>query len=113
MQAAEERAWERIAQAGEKVAYAYQHVLKAADELADLLEYNADHILREVLPKAVKERRDCERVLTWLHENQDGIEAHLEARQAAREAAARREALLAKLNLTVDEKQLLGIGRAR
>jgi hypothetical protein len=101
--------WEKIMLAGEQVAYAYQQMLKAADDLADVVEYNEDYVLRQVLPKAVAERRDCERVLGWLKQERDDIEAHVLARQAARAAAARREALLAKLNLTKDEQRLLGI----
>ena len=109
MQAAEERAWERIAQAGEKVAYAYQHVLKAADELADLLEYNADYVLRRALPKSVAERRDCELVPRWLEAEREEIEKHVRARLAAHAKAIQREALLARLKLTKAEQRLLGI----
>jgi ketol-acid reductoisomerase len=109
MQAAEERAWEQIVQAGEKVAYAYQHVLKAADELADLLEYNADYVLRRALPKSVAERRDCELVPRWLEAEREEIEEHVRARLAAHAKAAQREALLARLKLTKAEQRLLGI----
>ena len=112
MEAKQSETWEGIVTAGERVAHAYQQMLRAVDALADTLEYNEDHVLRQVLPRAVKERRDCERVLVWLNENRDEIEAHLQVRQAARDAAVRREALLAKLNLTADEVELLGIGEA-
>ena len=101
--------WEKIKLAGEQVAYAYQQMLKAADDLADVIEYNEDYVLRQVLPKTVAMRRDCERILDWLNQERDKIEAHVLARQAARAAAARREALLAKLNLTKAERRLLGI----
>ncbi|MCX6916905.1 MAG: hypothetical protein NT167_28360 [Verrucomicrobia bacterium] len=109
MQTTEERVWEEIVQAGEKVAYAYQHVLMAADGLADLLEYNADYVLRRALPKSVAERRDCELVPKWLETEREEIEEHVRARQAARAKAAEREALLARLNLTKAEQRLLGI----
>ena len=109
MQTAEKRAWEQIAQAGEKVAYAYQHVLKAADELADLLEYNADYVLRRALPKSVAERRDCELIPKWLEAEREGIEEHVRARLAAHAKAIEREALLARLKLTKAEQRLLGI----
>ena len=109
MQTAEERAWEQIVQAGEKVAYAYQHVLKAADELADLLEYNADYVLRRALPKSVAERRDCELVPKWLEAEREEIEEHVRARLAAHAKAIEREALLARLKLTKAEQRLLGI----
>ncbi len=113
MKATQSEGWEAIVMAGERVAHAYEQLLRMVDALAAALEYHEDHVLRQVLPKAVKDRRDCERVLTWLHEHREDIEAHLQVRQAAREAAVRRESLLAKLNLTVDEKQLLGIGGVR
>ena len=109
MQTAEERAWEQIVQAGEKVAYAYQHVLKAADELAGLLEYNADYVLRRALPKSVSERRDCELVPKWLEAEREEIEEHVRARLAAHAKAIEREALLARLKLTKAEQRLLGI----
>ena len=109
MQTAEERAWEQIVQAGEKVAYAYQHVLKAADELADLLEYNADYVLRRALPKSVAERRDCELVPKWLEAEREEIEEHVRARLAAHAKAIERERLLARLKLTKAEQRLLGI----
>ena len=109
MQTAEKRAWEQIAQAGEKVAYAYQHVLKAADELADLLEYNADYVLRRALPKSVAERRDCELVPKWLEAEREALEEHVRARLAAHAKAIEREALLARLKLTKAEQRLLGI----
>ncbi len=109
MQTAEERAWEQIVQAGEKVAYAYQHVLKAADELDDLLEYNADYVLRRALPRSVAERRDCELVPRWLEAEREEIEEHVRARLAAHAKAAQREALLARLKLTKAEQRLLGL----
>ncbi len=109
MQIAEERPWEQIVQAGEKVAYAYQHVLKAADELADLLEYNADYVLRRALPRSVAERRDCELVPKWLEAEREEIEEHVRARLAAHAKAIKREALLARLKLTKAEQRLLGI----
>ena len=109
MQTTEERVWEEIVQAGEKVACAYQHVLKASDELADLLEYNADYVLRRALPKSVAERRDCELVPKWLQAEREEIEEHVRARLAARAKAVEREALLARLKLTKAEQRLLGI----
>ena len=109
MQTTEERVWEEIVHAGEKVAYAYQHVLMAADELADLLEYNADYVLRRALPKSVAERRDCELVPKWLEAERAEIEEHVRAREVARAKAAEREALLARLKLTKAEQRLLGI----
>lgn len=108
----EEDVWAEIVQAGEKVAYAYQHVLVAADELADVLEYNADYVLRRALPKSVAERRDCELVPKWLQAERREIEAHVRARQAARAKAVEREALLARLKLTKEEQRLLGIPKA-
>ena len=105
--------WEKIMLAGEQVAYAYEQMVKATDDLADVIEYNEDYVLRQVLPKTMGERRDGERVLAWLNQQRSEIEAHVLAVQAARERAVRREALLAKLNLTADEQRLLGITEPR
>ena len=109
MKTTEGDVWEQIVQAGERVAYAYQQVLVAADELADVLEYNADYVLRRALPKSVAERRNCELVPKWLQAERKGIEEHVLARQAARAKAVEREALLARLKLTKAEQRLLGI----
>jgi hypothetical protein len=101
--------WETILAAGEKAAAAYRDLVAAADELAEVLEYNADYVLRHVLPKKAEDRRESERVVAWLKDNRGEMEKHVFARQSAREDAARRDALLAKLNLTGDERRLLGI----
>lgn len=109
MNATQNEMWDKVVTAGEQVAYAYQEMVRATDELAMELGYHADHVLRQVLPKTLGERRDGERVLTWLNRHRDEIESHLLARQTRRDEAARREALLTKLNLTVAEQKLLGI----
>jgi len=101
--------WETVLTAGARVVRAYQEMVKASDDLAEELGYNEDYVLRRVLPKSVSERRDGGRVLEWLEASRDEIEARLLAREAAREAAARREALLARLNLSEAERRLLGI----
>lgn len=101
--------WEKIMTAGEHVAYAYQEMVNAADALANELGYSQDYVLRQVLPKTMGERRDGERVLAWLNGRRGEIVSMLLGRMRAREQAARRETLLARLHLTEDEQQLLGI----
>jgi hypothetical protein len=102
-------AWEEVRSAGERVAYAYEQFVAAADELADVIGYKEDYILRRVLPNRPAERRNSERIVEWLERDRTEILGHLAARQAAREAAVRREALLARLNLTAEERRVLGI----
>lgn len=112
MKANRNEVWDKVMKAGEQAAYAYQQMVAAADELAGAMEYNEDYVLLRVLPKTASERRDSERILRWLEKARGEIEGHVLARLAAADKAARRQALLAKLNLTGDEKRLLGIREA-
>jgi hypothetical protein len=101
--------WAEVVLAGERAAFAYTALVKAADDLAEGIGWNEDYVLRRVLPMNADERRDSERIVAWLEKERDEIESRLAAREAAREAAARREALLARLALSAEDKKLLGI----
>jgi len=101
--------WEEIVTAAERVAAAYRAMLQASDDLADMMGYDEYNILRHVLPRNLSGRRDSDRVLVWLQYDREKIEAHVLSCIAAREEAAQRAALLAKLNLSAEEQRLLGI----
>ena len=101
--------WADIRALGEVVVAAYDSLLVASDELARKIGCNNAYVLSQVMPRRAGERRDSDRILTWLEDHRNGIETCLAARQAAREAAAQRGALLSRLKLTTEEKRLLGI----
>ena len=111
MKANPSETWEKIVTAGERVAQAYQQMVGATDDLAHMLEFDAEYVLRRVLPRTPAERRNSRRIVDWLTDKREEYEAYVLARQADREEENRRVALLAKLNLTLEERCLLGIDR--
>ena len=104
-----EDAWAEILAHGEVVVAAYNALLQASDDLAKNIARHDDDVLSQVMPRRAGERRESDRILSWLEHYRDDIEIHLAQRSAAREAAKQRAALLSRLNLTKDEKRLLGI----
>ncbi len=95
--------------AGERVAAAYRELLQASDALSDVVGYREEYVLRRVLPSTSGGRRAADRVLNWLKDERPQIEAQMEEWTRRCKEAAERAALLNRLNLTVDEKRLLGI----
>ena len=102
-------AWAEILAHAEVVVAAYDALLLASDDLAGKIARNDEYVLSQVMPRRTGERRDSRRILPWLEHYREGIETSLAERSAAREAAEKRGALLSRLNLTKDEKRLLGI----
>jgi hypothetical protein len=101
--------WESILDTGGLVLRAYMDVVKAADELAMKIDQSADLVLKRALPRNSYERRDGGDLMGWLAANRENIEDHLQRTQEAAIAAAKRKALLAKLNLSKEDQKLLGI----
>lgn len=88
---------------------AYADLLKASDALAKALEFNGDYVLRRVLPSQSDERRKLDRITRWVEGQRNEIEERL--RRASEEAKKQRDraGLMKKLNLTPEQKALLGI----
>ena len=101
--------WSEILAHGAVVVAAYNNLLEASDNLANHIERYSDDVLSQVMPRRAGERRESDRILDWLEHYRDDIESHLAQRRAEREAAKKRAALLASLNLTDAQKRLLGI----
>jgi len=87
----------------------YAAMLKASDALADAMGYKEEYVLRRVLPQNADERREVKRILEWVNSEQDGVEKWLKEREELRRKQRERDALMAKLKLTPEEKALLGI----
>ena len=95
--------------AGNTVVTAYSQLLAASDALADLMEYDRDDVLRQVLALRATERRNQNKVLDFLEMEYDTIEQHLKDLAKVRAQAAARTELLGKLKLSGAEMKLLGI----
>ena len=104
-----DRAWGTVIQAGKHVAETYANLVKASDFLAEVMAYDNDYVLRKVLPSSVADRRNSERIIEWLNDQQNELEKHLEEVNTRIQAAQNRDRLLQKLNLSAEEKELLGI----
>jgi hypothetical protein len=104
-----EDAWAVILAHGAVVVAAYNNLLEASDNLAKNIERYSEDVLSQVMPRRAGERRESDRILDWLEHYRDDIESHLAQRRTEREAAKKRAALLASLNLTDAQKRLLGI----
>lgn len=65
--------------------------------------------MRRVLQQNEDERREVKRILEWVNSEQDGVEKWIKEREELRRKQRERDALMAKLKLTPEEKALLGI----
>ena len=105
--------WNAVLAAADIVAEAHRDLLKSVDALAGLMEPYcwADDLLVKCLPLKSKDRRDSERILTWLEQNQEAIKLHMLERYNCKIVAEQRKSLMAKLNLNASEKKLLGLDK--
>lgn len=101
--------WANVIAVAKEAAKAYAAMLKASDALADAMGYKEEYVLRRVLPQNADERREVKRMLEWVNSEQDGVEKWLKEREELRRKQRERDALMAKLKLTPEEKALLGI----
>jgi hypothetical protein len=69
--------WAEILAHGELVVAAYNSLLEASDDLARNIEYHADDVLSQVMPRRAGERRDSDRIFNWLEHYRRDIETHL------------------------------------
>jgi len=104
-----EDAWAEILAHGEVVVAAYEEFLKSSDVLANALPYNHEYVLRRALPKKPGNRRKSDSIRDWLKADRAKIQSDLVSWQSQIREAAKRGELLSRLNLTKDEKRLLGI----
>jgi transcription termination factor Rho len=105
----ESEEWKAVLKAARKADSAYDELVKASDELAETMMLDRDLVLRRVLPTVASERRESRRVLFWVRYNElSNIKRIREHNDKQRKETERNE-LLAKLQLTPREKELLGI----
>jgi hypothetical protein len=101
--------WANVISVAKEAAKAYAAMLKASDALAGAMGYKEEYVLRRVLPQNADERREVKRILEWVNSEQGGVEKWLAEREELRRKQRERDALMAKLKLTPEEKALLGI----
>ncbi len=104
-----EHAWDLVSDSAVKAVEAYDAFVTACDALAGHLDYNPDWILARCLPRVVAERRSNDRILRILDADREEWTAHLRDSLLAKRRQQLRQELIAKLNLTEDQKKLLGL----
>jgi hypothetical protein len=97
--------WSEITAAAKDVAEAYKNLLKASDNLAELMCYPEHLVLLNVLPKNAENRRVWTRIPAWVESEKKGV---LPALRRENDNLKKKE-LLARLELTRAEMSLLGI----
>lgn len=88
---------------------AYKSLLAQCRKLADSMGYYDDHVIGKVMPKKLADRTDTKRIEEWFEGAKGDSVAHLLKMEAEREQDRERESLLASLNLTPEQKALLGL----
>jgi hypothetical protein len=101
--------WAAALAAADIVVEAYTDLLHASDALADALNYKQEYILSHVMPQTSKDRRMAKRILAWMKENETSLRNGMAYRAEQLEHEKQKRALLARLQLTEEEKELLGI----
>ena len=89
---------------------AYKSLLEQCRKLADTMGYNDDYVIGKVMPKTAADRTNTGRIEVWFQETKDDTVANMLQLEAERAKDREREKLLASLNLTADQKALLGFG---
>ena len=95
--------------AGHAVDTAYGDFLDACNALAEMLEFTPEWVLGKCLPKVAYDRERRTRTV-WLNTELPDIIEKFKQSVAERENRAKRKELLKSLNLTDEQKALLGIG---
>ena len=101
--------WKTIIAAGNKTVLAYAALVKSSDDLAAVMPYGKEYVLRRVMHQKSDDRRNSKRIMEWLNADREKIERDTKSWQEENKAVAERESLLRKLNLTDEQKRLLGI----
>lgn len=88
---------------------AYNQLLLECEELARSMRFNPDYVIGKVMPKKTTDRRDTGRIEKWFDSVKGNALQWIQEAEKAREERRNREELLASLNLTPEQKALLGI----
>lgn len=103
-----EEKWKQITECAKDVSRLYKDFVKASDTLADAMGYDEDWILRRVLPEA-SNRRDYTHVKTIIEYEKENWRKE-EGKQIEDDRfQTKREVILKRLNLSDEEKVVLGI----
>ena len=89
---------------------AYKSLLEQCRKLADTMGYYDGYVIGKIMPKTASDRTNTRRIAEWFQETKDEAMANMIELEAKREQDRERERLLASLNLTADQKSLLGLG---
>lgn len=101
--------WETVIKSAKEVSRAYSELLAASDALADAIGYNRDWILGRVWPKCAHERRRHKRVFEWIKSEEELWKKSMAAQIGHELIQQKRATILKRLNLSDDEKFVLGL----
>jgi hypothetical protein len=101
--------WEKINQLSREVSLAYYKLVETSDALADALGYNREWLLGHIFPKCRDDRRKHKRILDWIKYEKEKFNEHISEKIIQDRIRSERTAILKRLNLTGDEKAILGI----
>lgn len=106
----EQGVYEEARRAARKLDRTYAVLLKRSDKFADLIQFKREWILSKVtLPRRADTRRDDDRVADWVYDMSLTLLEHF--REWRRDIERAR--LIARLELTDEEVELLGIERRK
>ncbi len=101
--------WKKIESKAAQVGESYLAFLKSSDDLAEILGYDDEYVLRRCIPVGSDNRRCLTTALDWVNENRDKIIEHYREYKTRIESESKKRELLKSLNLSDEQKSLLGI----
>jgi anti-sigma factor ChrR (cupin superfamily) len=90
---------------------AYEALLDQCRKLADSMGYYHEVIIGKVMPKTTADRTNTGRITEWFESEKHGCLDHILALKAEQEQDIEREKLIASLNLTPEQIELLGLDK--
>jgi len=101
--------WVESLALAEAVVAAHRELVAASDTLAVHINIKPDYVLGKVMPLKASARRESSCVLDFVTSHRNWIESTYEAAVLEAERKTAKATLLSKLQLTAEQKRLLGI----
>ncbi len=99
----------RILDETKKTIQAFCDLVEQSNVLADAMGYRRGYVLMKVLPKSGASREDPSRIRDWMEKELDECLDSLVAIEIERLKGDEREALISSLQLTDEQKAILGL----
>ena len=88
---------------------AYEELLNQCSKLADSMGYRRDYVIGKIMPRTATDRYNVTRISKWFDSTKKDAVEHMLKLELKREQDRERERLIASLQLTQEQKALLGI----